>query len=777
MTTYSIIKKQAIESIEDPELRALVIKATTEQPALRATPTSPGGSRFERVKAERNRTVAATREAFIRKGFTREQVDRATEFLLEKRTSVKRDIEGRQARLKPFQKKQRDIAKAEAEAKELTQKEFVEARTLERLRTGTTATFAPGAGFKEELLPQPTVKPPTAKEFREDIERRQREKVGITKVTGDLLVKAGIPTKISRDIPLTLVGVPHGLKVDKPTIGQVFQRARDRPSVETLLTTGEKLVGGVTKAAGEVFIGTTELLGGVGTSIVKRPVGKIPTGEFEETRALRFSFDPTIESIGQPTKGRISGEPIIVGETKRLVFTGEEVLLPQFPELIAGAFARAEQTGFVAREFAPPEKVKEVVGLGIEKLKEPETAKKAVIGTLLAIQKVFEEPKEVAKIAFGVGIAGTILTTQVVTATAEEARREPLGFAADVALITGGLKAAKIVGKAVVRPGESILRSVLKTPKPRVPVKVTKLVGTEIVSTKALREGEGVRATAVRLETEEAIVSRIKVPKPKEKVDIKFVSEKVTKVREEVIGGRPVFTFQVERGKGFAQLDLIELRETGKGFKVKKLIEPPALETRFADISLEPFALRTPKAPLITIGEAEVRPVTRRFMVGGKPVDVTIQAPTVQLGVGKKPAALETLVFEEVTPFKLVKKPEKTFFHAGEVPPEEVLRKGERLFAFTERRLAEGRVIREGKGKVFEFESTEFGVDIFPGAERAKVFARPVPREGGGFRVITSEAPEFIIKSVSKQPLTKDILQTGRIITEPGKPPKASGNS
>ena len=99
------------------ELRAEVERRRLASPVLKKNPTSPGGSRFESVKAERNRAVAELRDQLIQEGFSRESVIRATEGLRETRTAVKRDIEGRQARLKPFEAKLRKEVKAKAIAR------------------------------------------------------------------------------------------------------------------------------------------------------------------------------------------------------------------------------------------------------------------------------------------------------------------------------------------------------------------------------------------------------------------------------------------------------------------------------------------------------------------------------------------------------------------------------------------------------------------------------------------------------------------------------------
>ena len=129
---------------------------------------------------------------------------------------------------------------------------------------------------------------------------------------------------------------------------------------------------------------------------------------------------------------------------------------------------------------------------------------------------------------------------------------------------------------------------------------------------------------------------------------------------------------------------------------------------------------------------------------------------------GKQPRT----IFEDATPpptTNLLPQPKSsTFFTASTISPAETLAAGKTLFAFRTKELAEGRAIKEKEGKVFEFKSSDFQVDIFPGAKTPKVFARPIPKEGGGFKTITSTEPEFIIRSltqekpVSREPTLKE---------------------
>ena len=635
MTTYYIIKKQAIESIEDPELRALVIKATTEQPALRATPTSPGGSRFERVKAERNRTVAATREAFIRKGFTREQVDRATEFLLEKRTSVKRDIEGRQARLKPFQKKQREEAIREAQARG----EIV-ARTpeeLERLKTISKEQRVKEA--KRKLVLERAKK--TISEQREVSERESiLPTPSVEKVS-----EVGFPTGF----------VPERPEAKQETISLMPKRVAIPEKERTLFNTR------ATISAADAGVSAIDL----------KPI------DFKfESREEIVKLAAAIPTDRVTRKERIE-TPLLFAEKER------------------GGLG-----GFKATLALSPIFLKE----GVEKLLE---AKEDIVA--FSILTAIAPPVAAA--------VGAYFVTTSIPPLVQEVRER--------GLIQTIVTEAPTLGAFVLgaRAGIAV--------RPRV-----KAITFDI---KAGEFTERITAKGKGFQRQD------------------FVEVAGVKETQLTIGGKPISKAGQEFLLAKPGLGEAEFKPTPRGERAVKEVTRKEL----GDILTEMEKGGISKAETQKFDVFRPRETQKQVLSSAEPTTAlkfatglqSLRLPTTKTTQRALPGALKEAELKGlfVEKGELAKLEPTKFFHAGEVPPAAVLAKGERLFAFTERRLAEGRVIREGKGKVFEFESTDFGVDIFPRAERAKVFARPVPREGGGFRVITSQAPEFIIKSIASE--------------------------
>ncbi len=203
-------QRAAINKIQNPELRERIEKLVRESPQEVIQVTSPGGSRFLRVKQQKNVFVSGVRKGLTQEGFSQAEVTQATEFLLEKREAVKRDIEGRQARLKPFEAKQRKEAKAASEARgeiTLTRKELAELKG----KTSSQRQDALNLLLEKRKL---------------TTERKQR----LTKKQDDFIPPKTISTG---GVPLTLLGDPRNLEVKARDLSGGFTPRRPIAPQET----------------------------------------------------------------------------------------------------------------------------------------------------------------------------------------------------------------------------------------------------------------------------------------------------------------------------------------------------------------------------------------------------------------------------------------------------------------------------------------------------------------------------------------------------------------
>ncbi len=153
----TIANTRELAKIQDLRLRAEVLARIRESPLLEAK-SSPSGSRFERNKAAINSKLEEARKTLQNKGFTREEIVAATEFLKETRVvrpKTPGSVERKQARLKPFQKKLRDIKAAEDKAKGLvTQAQLQKIKTQESLeRTKQTLSEQRQKKLKKKIDP------------------------------------------------------------------------------------------------------------------------------------------------------------------------------------------------------------------------------------------------------------------------------------------------------------------------------------------------------------------------------------------------------------------------------------------------------------------------------------------------------------------------------------------------------------------------------------------------------------------------------------------------
>ena len=109
---------------------------------------------------------------------------------------------------------------------------------------------------------------------------------------------------------------------------------------------------------------------------------------------------------------------------------------------------------------------------------------------------------------------------------------------------------------------------------------------------------------------------------------------------------------------------------------------------------------------------------------------------------------------EIIKPYK-TKQSLKVLYHAGDIPPSEAIKRGEKIYSFLTKELAEGWAKKHGKKGVYRIETQSYIKDL------AGAYSRPILEPGRplGYKMITSDKPEYMVGGITAEEIIKPKLE------------------